>query len=402
MLVLKNAVLIDGTGAPPQRDMTVFIKGKTVEAVGRGLPVPDGARVVDLQGMTLLPGFSDAHTHFGGSARLDRPGLSGRFGSYDYAEHREAALRWGVTAVRSAGDFTPEILNFRDEVNAGEIRSPRVVAAGRMIQADGGHPAFTVFFADAAIVENACLILGADTDIEAQIARLAELGADWIKTFVSDDNKMRYPCTVPRLSNEQLRRIVDAAHKHGKPVMAHVDDIGNLKDAVLCGVDSVEHTINVATADHEMTDEDLKLLTSRDVWVVPTMTATKLHEGSIPGAPPVYPALEAAVSRMVRAGVKRGGGGDSGSPFIPYGECVHWEMELLVRAGMEPLAAVTAATGGNARMFRKSEVFGTVEPGKAADLVVLGSSPLDDIRSTRDIRLVLRDGSVVVDRFFAR
>ncbi len=370
--------------------------------MGRGLPVPDGAQVVDLQGMTLLPGFSDAHTHFGGSARLDRPGLTGRFGSYDYAEHREAALRWGVTAVRSAGDFTPEILEFRDEVNAGKIRSPRVIAAGRMVQADGGHPAFTVFFSDAAIVENACVILRADTDIEAEIAKLSDLGVDWIKIFVSDDNKMQYPCTVPRLSNEQLRRIVDAAHKHGKPVMAHVDDIGNLKDAVLCGADSVEHTINVATSDHEVTDEVLRLLTGRDVWVVPTMTATNLHEGSIPGAPPVYPALETAVGKMVRAGVKFGVGCDSGIPFIPFGECVHMEMELLVRAGMEPLAAVTAATGGNAKLFRKNDVFGTVEPGKAADLVVLGSSPLDDIRNTRDIRLVFRDGSVVIDRFFAQ
>lgn len=402
MLVLKNAVLIDGTGAPPQRDATVILKGKQIEAVGRGLPVPDGAQVVDLEGMTLLPGFSDAHTHFGGSARLDRPGLTGRFGSYDYAEHREAALRWGVTAVRSAGDFTPEILEFRDEVNAGKIRSPRVIAAGRMVQADGGHPAFTVFFSDAAIVENACVILRADTDIEAEIAKLSDLGVDWIKIFVSDDNKMQYPCTVPRLSNEQLRRIVDAAHKHGKPVMAHVDDIGNLKDAVLCGADSVEHTINVATSDHEVTDEVLRLLTGRDVWVVPTMTATNLHEGSIPGAPPVYPALETAVGKMVRAGVKFGVGCDSGIPFIPFGECVHMEMELLVRAGMEPLAAVTAATGGNAKLFRKNDVFGTVEPGKAADLVVLGSSPLDDIRNTRDIRLVFRDGSVVIDRFFAQ
>jgi imidazolonepropionase-like amidohydrolase len=86
-----------------------------------------------------------------------------------------------------------------------------------MVQADGGHPAFTVFFSDAAIVENACVILRADTDIEAEIAKLSDLGVDWIKIFVSDDNKMQYPCTVPRLSNEQLRRIVDAAHKHGNP-----------------------------------------------------------------------------------------------------------------------------------------------------------------------------------------
>lgn len=401
MLVLKNATLIDGTGNQPQKNMTVLVKGTKIEAAGQDIPVPADAQVIDLAGKILLPGFSDAHTHFGGSASLERPGQTGRFGSYDYAEHREAALRWGVTAVRSAGDFTPEILQFRDEVNAGQIRSPRIVASGRMIQVKEGHPAYTVFFADETVVTNSCLIIDEDTDIEAEIASLVEAGVDWIKTFVSDDNKMQYPCTIPRLSNEQLRRISDAAHKHNLPVMMHVDDIGNLKDAVQSGADSVEHTINVATSDHEMTDEVLKLLTSRDVWVVPTMTATKLHEGSIPGAPPVYPALEAAVRRMVEAGVKIGVGCDSGIPFIPYGQCVHIEMELLVSVGMTPLQAVTAATGGNARMFRKDKEFGTVEAGKAADLVVLGSDPLEDIRNTRDIRMVIRDGSVVVDHLLA-
>jgi imidazolonepropionase-like amidohydrolase len=402
MLVLKNAVLIDGTGAPPQRDATVILKGKQIEAVGRGLPVPDGAQVVDLEGMTLLPGFSDAHTHFGGSARLDRPGLTGRFGSYDYAEHREAALRWGVTAVRSAGDFTPEILEFRDEVNAGKIRSPRVIAAGRMVQADGGHPAFTVFFSDAAIVENACVILRADTDIEAEIAKLSDLGVDWIKIFVSDDNKMQYPCTVPRLSNEQLRRIVDAAHKHGKPVMAHVDDIGNLKDAVLLGADSVEHTINVATLRHEVTDRGSasadrpgRLGGSHDDA---HESARRLHSGRAAG-----------LSRLGNCGGQNGAGRSEvrrrlrlGNPLHPLRGMRPYGNGAACARGMEPLAAVTAATGGNAKLFRKNDVFGTWCRARRRISVVLGSSPLDDIRNTRDIRLVFRDGSVVIDRFFAQ
>lgn len=401
MLVFKNAFLLDGTGSDPVAGATIVVEGKKITQVGKDISFPAGAQVIDLQGKPLLPGFSDAHTHMGGSDRLDRPGLTGRFGSYDYAENREAALNWGVTTVRSAGDFTPEILAYRDEVNNGKIRSPRVLASGRMIQVNGGHPAFTVFFANPEVIDNACVLVNDNTDIELEIKKLAEAGADWIKAFISDDNKMHYPSAAPRLSNKQLRRIADAAHKYGKVLMVHVDDIGNMIEAINIGADSVEHTINVGTSDHEVTDEVFKLLASRNIWVVPTMVATKNHDGSIPGAPLVYQTLEKALRRMVQAGVKIGVGCDSGIPFVPYGECVHIEMELLTTVGMSPLAVITAATGGNAKMFHKDDVFGTIEPGKAADLVVLGANPLEDIKNTRDIRMVLRDGRVVVDKLLS-
>jgi imidazolonepropionase-like amidohydrolase len=110
--------------------------------------------------------------------------------------------------------------------------------------------------------------------------------------------------------------------------------------------------------------------------------------------------LQTAVKRMIDAGVKIGVGCDSGIPFIPYGECVHTEMELLTEVGYSPLQAITAATGGNAEMMGTADKVGTIMSGKAADLVVLGGNPLDDIRKTRDIKLVLRDGEVVVDHLF--
>ena len=402
MLVLKNANLIDGTGAAPASNSTVVLDGNVIKQAGQSLPIPDGAQVIDLKGKTLLPGFSDAHTHMGGSFSLDRPGASSRFGSYDYAEHRASALRWGVTTLRSAGDFTPDILTFRDDVNAGKICSPRILACGRFVQAKGGHPLSTVYFDDPVVAENCCTLIGDDTDIDAEVAKLYDLGVDWIKVMVSDDNKFKYPDTLaPTLSDEQLEMVSEAAHKRSLPVMAHVDDIGDLVRAVNAGVDTVEHAINVATSDHDMTDEALSLLTGRDVWVVPTLVATKIHEGSVQGAPPVWPALQVAASRMVKAGVKIGVGCDSGIPFVPFGECVHIEMELLTEAGYSPLQAIAAATGKNAEMLRMSHVFGTIAPGLAADLVVLGADPLKDIKNTRDIRMVFRDGAVVYDKMLS-
>ena len=403
MLTFINAFLIDGTGDAPVPDATVIIEGKKILSSGVGTPVPEGSQVIDLKGKTLVPGFSDAHTHFGGSSSLDRPGGSSRFAVYDYAEHREAALRWGVTALRSAGDFTPDILAFRDEVNEGKHRSPRLLACGRFLQAKGGHPLSTVFFDDPAIAENACVLIDEKTDIDAEVGKLFDLGVNWIKTVASDDNKFKYPDTAaPFLSDEQLRRITDAAHKRGLPVMAHVDDVSDLARAVKAGVDSVEHVINVATTDHELTDEILKLITEAGVWVVPTLVATKIHDGSVEGAPLVWQDVPAAMERLIKSGVLLGVGCDSGIPFVPFGECVHMEMELLTQVGYSPMQAVTAATGNNAKMMRADGVFGTIAPGKAADIVVLGSNPLDDISNTRDIRMVLRDGAVVVDNYLSR
>ena len=401
MLVFKNAFLIDGTGNEPVEGATVIIENEKITEAGKGVDVPKNACVLDLKGKTIVPGFSDAHSHIGGCDNFDRPGLSGRFDSYDYIENMAKAMTWGVTTVRSAGDFTPEILAYRNEVNEGKIRSPRIIASGRMVQANGGHPAFTVFFSDQKVIDNACVLVDDTTDIETEIKKMIDSGVDWIKTFLSDDDKMNYPESAPRLSNQQLRKIADVAHKYGKPLMVHVDDIGDLVEAVDIGADSIEHTINTGTSDHELTDETLKLLTSKDVWVVPTMIATLRHDGGFEHVPRVYAELEKAVGKMITAGVKLGVGCDSGIPFVPYGECVHLEMELLTKAGMSPLAAITAATGGNAKMFRKADEFGTIEAGKSADLVVLKDNPIEDIINTRSIKMVVNKGKVVLDNILS-
>lgn len=398
MLLLKHLTVIDGTGCSPVADMDVALERGIITQVGRDLSVPDGAQVLELPGRYLIPGLIDAHTHLGSSALLERPSVTGRFQTYDYAEHREQALEWGVTTVRSAGDYMPDVLQVRDLANSGALRAPRILAAGKVFQADGGHPGFSVYFGDPEILDRVCILVREDTDLEAEVDGLVRSGVDWIKIFLSDDNKMNYPCTAPKLSLHQARRIVAAAHAHGLPVMAHVDDAADLEQALDAGVDTIEHVINVATQAHTLSPALLERLASSEAWVVPTMIATKLHDGSVPGAPLVYEDLEKAVSQLIASGVKLGVGCDSGIPFIPYGECVHTEMQLLRNAGMTDLQALTAATGGNARMLRKDHEFGAIRPGLAADLVVLTADPVQDISHTRDIELVLRNGQIAVSR----
>jgi imidazolonepropionase-like amidohydrolase len=180
--------------------------------------------------------------------------------------------------------------------------------------------------------------------------------------------------------------------------MLHVETPADIEEAVELGVDCIEHVIGVGTTDFDIPDDLMAKLAGGGIYVVPTMSSIRVHDGMLDGAALVYPHLEKAVKSMAQAGVNLGIGCDSGIPFVPIGESVHTEMQLFVSAGLTPLETICIATRGNARLFRLDNAIGTVEAGKLADLVVLGADPLADIRNTRSIELVMKEGRIAVDR----
>lgn len=402
MLAFVNAAVIDGTGSGPIEGQTVLIKQDRIAAVGAAIPIPAGAAQIDLTGLTLMPGFMDVHTHIGGNAGFDHPPHTSRIHSYDFAESREQFLRWGVTTVRDAGCFMPDCVDVRDLIEIKRLRGPRIRAAGRMIQARGGHPWHSVLFQNPEIGQKELFFVDLDTgeeELAQMVQREAEEGVDWIKIVCSDDNCMEYPNHLPRLSAKQMRALVKAAHDRKKPVMAHCDDFDDIRMALEAGVDSFEHTINNgAQTGHELSEELLEQMVKSGAWSVPTIVATAHHDGSIEGAVPVLPYVLKGVGKMIRAGVPIGVGCDSGIPFVPFGESLHEELSWLVKAGMTPLAAISAATWQNARLLGLSGELGAVKPGYKADLVVCGGRPAERIEDTRKIRLVIRDGAIVEDR----
>lgn len=407
MIAFTNATLIDGTGRKPLGGATVVVEGSSIRAVGTDVGVPQGAAVVDLSGRWLVPGFIDAHLHLGGSPELnDHAGNHGRHFTWEYSYNIDRLLAHGITAVRSGGDWVPDIIEFRDGIESGDIRGPHIVAPGRFIQAFEGHPAYTVYMGDAEVIKNSCIMIhtgDGEERIRPMIDRVVEDGSDLVKVFCCDDNKTAYPSDgfhVPRIEDEQLACIVRIAHEEGLRVMCHIDDFDDMRRAVEAGVDTIEHVLNVcADPDSRVGDDLIASMRERGVCIVPTVIATLAHEehGMNNGAPSVVEGAYDAVRRLYGAGVTMGVGTDAGIPFVDFGDSLHDEMAQLVRAGLTPLQVLTAATGTNAKILQRDDRYGTVEEGKEADLVVLGADPLADIANTRSIQLVMRAGRVAVD-----
>ena len=399
MFALKNAVLIDGTGKEPIPQCTILMEHGKFKEIGTDIPVPSGAMVMDLQGKTVIPGLIDVHVHISGSSRLDRPGMSHLVPSYDFAEMREGCLRWGVIAVRSCGHFMEETLAFRDGVNNGTIeRSPRVCLSGPMFQSRGGHPCYTVFMSDPEVEQDACAVIDDDTQIEPIIRQSKEQGVDFTKIFYAHLNKMDYPNPVPRISKQKLKEIIDVSHQYGLSVTVHVDCPAEMLDAVQCGADCIEHMIGAGELENKISDELIDLTKKSGAVVDPTMISIKRFD-PMGSAPSIWDAVKEAVRKCYDAGIPMAVGCDAGIPFVPFGEAVHDEMACLNEAGIPPLEVITMATGGNARLLKMEDRIGTIEPGKDADLIVLEKDPLEDIRNTKTIQLVVSKGKIVTDYF---
>ncbi|MEL7563293.1 MAG: amidohydrolase family protein [Dehalobacterium sp.] len=401
MLTITNAGLIDGTGAPLQNNIILIIDGKRLVAVGRDIPVPGGSAVIDAKGRFVIPGLIDAHVHLGGDSGLERVTLGGRVATYDYAYTRETLLANGITTIRSAGDFMPDIREVRELTKEGKMRGPRIFACGKMFQAPGGHPQYTVFGDLDAIRDNAIVLCETPQQAAEEVKRLAALGVEFIKAIFSNVNKMHYPDRVPRLSEEILQAIADAARSQGLPLMVHVENPTDMALAVKIGAYSIEHAFGIGADYAEMTDDILRLLVESGVYVVPTLVAVHNTDGGIPGFPLAEAYMMDIMRKMVQAGVKLGVGTDGSVPFVPYGQALHTEMKLFTEAGFSPMEALIAATAGNAGIIGQLENLGTLEAGKYADLVVLGSNPLDDIANTQDIKMVIQEGRIVVDNMLA-
>lgn len=408
-VLITGGTLIDGTGAAPRDNDGVLVEADRIVAVGPPALSQAAAEVerVDATGCAVLPGLIDAHVHctFDDVASNDElffhrePTLA----ALVTARNLEKILRAGVTSIMdpdTVGGIGPSI---RDAVEAGLCEGPRIRTgvqalltsvggtAGRLIPDDG-----TVGYAQ---------IVNTVEDMRVWTRRHVKRGADWIKIHATGSIPTR-PGELPVWTEAEMRVVCETAHDLGVPVTAHCRSAESTLWAARAGVDLILHASFLDEA-------GLEAVVERGAAICPTFTfLANLADfggavGASPGMEDIFRGEIAATGAMVRrafdAGVPILCGSESGFALTPYG---HWhgrEMEVLVEAvGLTPLEAITCATRNNAIAMRAAGELGTIEVGRAADVIVVDGDPIADIRVLNDrtrMRAVISRGvPVELDR----
>lgn len=430
-LVIVNTTLIDGTGAPAREGVDILIREGRIASIAPVdiAAVPEGATVIDGTGRYVIPGLADMHVHFGTGGLVPNDSLT-----------VERVLRqflfYGVTTVLNVGatnGSAGDILEMRRRRAAGELQAPHIYATGGLLTVPGSHPIATIMTppegADADSYDwsqRGVSVVRTPADVRAEVARLAASGMDGVKVVI-ESGPRPFGDDHPRMSLELVSAAVEAARQHGLPVFAHATSPDEMEDGVDAGVHALMHLAGEPVEPRLLTAmrqqgiysvPTLSVFVWADTWGDPAdaLTDPFLRSGverrviesllASPLAPTAPPTAEDWASRRailqalkaVRdAGVLIVAGTDTNNPFVFPGFSIHHELELMVEAGLSPMEALQAATSRAAEMMNAQATFGTIEQGKRADLLLLAENPLDDIRNTRTLELVILDG-VVIDR----
>lgn len=410
-LVLHCGELLTVPGRPPTRQATALVKDGRIVRIAPGFLAPDalgpdgaGAEVIDLKDRFVLPGFIDCHTHItwemNRNSRLEGVEKSDADQALDGVVFARRTLEAGFTTIRNVGSTGRASFSLRDAINAGKVVGPRILEAGQAITPTGGHGDGTHGYREGLFEMPGAMQGVADGPDECRKAVRAQVkrGADVIKLTATGGVLSATGAGLAQaFDDDELKAICETAHHLGRKVAAHAHGADGIKAALRAGVDSIEHGTF-------LDDEAIALFKERGAFYVPTILAG-VTVGEIAAAPDSYflpavkakalqvgPVIQSAFAKAYKAGVRVAFGTDSGVSH--HGENGR-EFLLMVEQGMKPEEAIVAATVGAAELCGLSKEIGTIEAGKAADIVAVKGNPLEDIARIRDVRFVMRDGRVV-------
>jgi imidazolonepropionase-like amidohydrolase len=390
--------LIDVRTGQVAKDAYIVIEGERIKAIANTAPAGD--TIIDMSGYTIVPGLIDCHAHILSDPTTQTPGkylmTSAPQATVRGVANLQIWLAHGFTAVRDAGEEYPSYPQFalRDGVAKGLIIGPRIVSAGSFVSITGGHGDGDLLSPDKSGLHQPNT---ADTvdDVNRIVRRDIKYGADWIKLMATGgvmDPISDY--RVQELSDEQMARAVEVAHRAGRKVMAHAEGTVGIKAAVRAGVDSIEHGTM-------LDDEGAQMMAERGTWLVPTLYCFQhdLETGLSKGRDPrsmakgidIVKEQGPAFQRALKYHLKIAYGVDDAD----VDESVSKEFGALVRGGMTPLQALQAATINGATLLSLDKDMGTIEPGKYADLVAVSGDPLTDITVMEHVPWVMKGGSIV-------
>ena len=391
LVILEGASLIDGTGSPPRNDSVVVIKDErilTVTDKGSYTTYPKDSEIVDLTGRFLIPGLFDMHAHVAGV-------LDSSYNQTISENTLKALLDNGITTIRNPGGPTKESVALRDAVAAGQIKGPQIFTAGRLIN---GLPFPTRF------VET---IANTEAEVREEVKRQADAGVDYVKLYVG-----LYPNLV--------KTAIDEAHNQGIKVIGHLY-LTSWTDAANLGIDALTHGVPVSPFLLSKDKQEIFIENGRGpfdhfLWLnLVDLNSTKINEminALVKNKIPVDPTLSiyeamlkddpqnqhlwSKVLQLTKILYDHGVTIMSGTDipnfgFIP-GVSLHHELELLVKAGINPLNVIKIATSNGADALGILDDVGTIEAGKQADMIILNANPIINIRNIGAIEGVIEDG----------
>ena len=403
--ILTADRVIDAKGGALIENGAVLLEGATIAAVGRAdeIRAPEGAaaQTAHYAGCTIMPGMVDCHTHHNGfgDGRLgdDLALLPDEVLTVQSARNARASLFSGVTTIRENGPKNVTMFRLRDAINEGLAIGPRMVLCGRPVSIIGGHMGY--FGGE---------VTGAN-DARALTRQLIKEGADYIKIVATGGTTRTSFPTLPSFNVDELRAVTDEARKFGKLTATHSSNSAGIANSLDAGVDMIIHCYYLdADGTVNFREDIVERIERQGAFVNPTLQVSRgtawdlTHKRDERGLTALEHAeLDTArfnldvrldhTRRMIDMGVKVITGSDSSWSSYQLGNTVY-ETELLVHAGYTPMQGVLSVTSWAADALGVSEIVGTLEPGKAADVLVVRGNPAEDINDLWNVQDVFLSG----------
>lgn len=397
--VLRAARLIDGRGGAVVSPAVVVVRGNKIESVGGAAPA--GAQIIDLGDVTLLPGLIDAHTHalLQGDITAEDYDKQLFHESLPYRALRatkalKIALDHGFTTIRDVeteGAMYTDV-DLKRAVNNGVIAGPRMVVSTRAMSVTGGYGP-SGYSPEVTYPRGVQIVDGVESARKAVREQIGN-GADWIKVyadrsyFVAKDGSLS---SIPTFTLDEMKAIVDEAHRLRHKVAAHAMARPGIENALTAGVDSIEHGVAIP-------DDLVDMMVAKGTYLCPTLTVTEyVAPGRAAAGAPIWVKMldyhRDSFRRAVKKGVKVALGTDAGGfAWDEINEAK--EFDYMVRYGMTPMQSILAGTRVAAELLDMGDRIGTVEAGKLADLVAVPGDPLKDITAMERVSFVMKDGQV--------
>lgn len=402
LVAIRAGRLFDGASEKMTKDQVVLVRGGRILEVGpaESVKIPQGAEMIDLSRATILPGLIDAHTHLfltGEShGRYEEQILkeSWQYRTVEAVLNAKRDLEAGFTSMRDVeteGAMYSDV-DVRNAINRGLVPGPRLEVATRALSTTGGYP--LEGYSPEVLVPSGVQIVDGPEAARRAVREQIKYGADLIKIYgthrfhFTPDGKL---VSIPTFTLDEVRAIVDEAHREGVKVACHAYGGPGLHNCIDAGVDSIEHGL-------DLDDEAIHQMIAKGIYFVPTLYVYEFEPeedleatGGVTSRARIH---EASFRKALAAGVKIAFGTDVG-PF-PHGTQAK-EFEYLVRFGMSPARAILSATHAASDLMGWQDRVGSIEKGKYADLIAVSGDPLTDITELERVRFVMKGGEVIKD-----